>query len=73
LRVGLARVTLDSVTLVWNALAEKTYRVQYKNDLDAVTWNDLAGDVAADGSIASKLDKTLDAARQRFYRIVVVN
>ncbi len=73
LLVELTSVTGDSVTLVWNATAGEAYRVQYKNDLVEKSWHDLAGDVTASGSTAAKIDDSLGFARQRYYRIVVVN
>jgi hypothetical protein len=73
LLVELTTVTDDSVTLVWNAVAGKTYRVQYKNGLSEATWSDLSGDVTANSATASKIDDTLGSNAQRFYRIVLFN
>ena len=60
-----------TVTLTWSAIAGKTYRVQYKFDLDGVTWTDLAGDVTATSPSATK-DDTIGTDSQRFYRILLV-
>ena len=61
----------DRVTLVWRAIAGRTYRVQFKSDLGMGDWTDLAGDITATAAIAMKEDICpLDA--QRFYRVVVV-
>ena len=61
----------ENVTLVWSAIAGKTYRVQYKSDLAAASWNDLTDDVPATGATASKQD-VLGSDAQRFYRVVVL-
>ncbi len=57
------------VELRWDALPNRTYRVQYKDDL-AAPWTDLAGTVF--GSLtgtASKTDATIGNASRRFYRV----
>jgi hypothetical protein len=57
------------VTISWTAIANQTYRVQYKNNLDDATWTDLAPDVTASGSTASATDTTIS---QKFYRVAVL-
>lgn len=57
-------------TLTWQARPGKSYRVQFKAGLGTGGWNDLAGDVLAGGAAAAKVDDTLGAAAQRFYRVV---
>ncbi|HKS37081.1 MAG TPA: putative Ig domain-containing protein, partial [Verrucomicrobiae bacterium] len=71
--VEVTAVTANSVALSWGAVAGKTYRVQFKNDLSEANWNDVPGDVTASGSTASKVDATLGGSAQRFYRIVLLN
>jgi hypothetical protein len=63
--------TNGEVTLTWNSISGATYRVQYKDDLNQSTWNDLPGDLTASGDSASKTDFSGFLA-QRFYRIVVL-
>jgi hypothetical protein len=58
------------VTLSWSAIAEKTYRVQYKTNLEDGNWVDLM-DVIAAGATAS-FNET-PGSNQRFYRIFVLN
>jgi hypothetical protein len=60
------------VTLTWSAEAGKMYRVQFKNDLNAAGWNDVAGDVMANSNYASQTDSALQGTVQRFYRIIEV-
>jgi hypothetical protein len=62
-------VSGNVVTITWTAIAGKSYRVQYKDNLDDASWTDLAPDVAASGSIASTTDTTVS---QRFYRVAVL-
>jgi hypothetical protein len=57
------------VNLVWYAIANRTYRVQYIASLTGTNWTDLAGDTPATGTTASKTDTNLGTATQRFYRI----
>ncbi|MEO7297053.1 MAG: reprolysin-like metallopeptidase [Verrucomicrobiota bacterium] len=63
--------TNSQITLTWVALSGRTYRVQYKTDLNQLTWIDLSGDVTANSTTASKND-TIAATGSRFYRILVL-
>lgn len=63
---------LVQTTVSWLSVSGKVYRVQYKNSLADPGWNDLAGDVTATGSSASKTDTTSTGQPQRFYRVEVV-
>jgi len=58
-----------SLNLTWNTEPGRNYRVQFKDDLNALTWTDLAGDVPASSVTASKVDNTVGSAAHRFYRI----
>jgi hypothetical protein len=58
-----------SVTLTWNAIAGKTYRIQYKGNLNEIAWNDLGPGVTANGSTVTIEDTP--GTNQRFYRIAV--
>jgi hypothetical protein len=62
-------VSGNVVTINWTAIAGQTYRVQYKDNLDDVSWTDLAPDVTASGSTASTTDATIS---QGFYRVAVL-
>ena len=62
-----------NVDLVWYAVASRSYRVQYKPNLDALTpWTDLPGDVAATTPTAAKTDSSLGNATARYYRVMLV-
>jgi Tol biopolymer transport system component len=53
----------------WPALPGKSYRVQFKNDLNDAVWQDLPGNVAILGNTAYYGDPAAGATR-RFYRIM---
>jgi YD repeat-containing protein len=57
-------------TIEWQAVAGKTYRVQYKDTLNAPVWSDVGGDVTASGGTAAKTDPTAGVP-QRFYRVTL--
>ncbi len=61
-----------SVTVIWSAVPGKTYRVQFKDSVEAPDWSAVPGDVHAAGESASKVDTTAGAGLQRFYRAVLV-
>ena len=60
-----------NVTINWSAIAGKNYQVQYKSELNELTWNSLPGTVAATGSTATKTD-VLVSGNQRYYRVVLL-
>ncbi|MSU59917.1 MAG: hypothetical protein EXS35_17410 [Pedosphaera sp.] len=66
-----AEIAGDNFTLTWSAIPGATYRVQFKDALDAAGWTDLVPDVTAGGATANKSDPLGPA--QRFYRVLVVN
>lgn len=58
------------VTLSWNSIPGKSYRVQYKN-LPGDPWNNLSGDVVASVMTSSKTDP-LALVTTRFYRVMLL-
>ena len=54
--------------LQWNALAGRSYLVQYKNNLVVTSWSNLPPIVDATGALASAIDPFATSA-QRYYRI----
>jgi hypothetical protein len=64
--------TGGSVTVTWNAIIGRTYRVQFKSDVAGATWTDLSGDVTAVSTTASKTDSTIGSAARRFYRVLLL-
>ncbi len=68
-----ALVTGDGATEVsWKAAPGRAYRVQFKDDLGAPVWSELAGTVGILGSRARISDATAGGVRQRFYRVALV-
>jgi hypothetical protein len=65
-------VTSGGATIQWASVAGKTYRLQFKNTLNAAAWQNVPGDVTATGGTASKTDSTASGQAQRYYRVVVV-
>lgn len=59
-----------NTVIVWSAVSNHTYRVQYQSELDAA-WSDLAPDITATNVAASIVDGFTGQA-QRFYRIQLV-
>lgn len=70
LRVLFPQIAGNSTTVQWSAVPGKTYRVQFKTDLNAAGWSDLPGDVTAAGSTASKVDNTSQI--RKYYRVVLI-
>jgi YD repeat-containing protein len=58
------------VTITWQAVAGKTYALEYKDRLDDPNWVRVTGEVTAQGATASKVDPS-SAGPTRFYRVVV--
>jgi hypothetical protein len=56
------------VTVTWNAISGKQYRLQYKDDWAEEVWTDLLPDVIASGTSAVGTN-AVDGATQRFYRV----
>jgi uncharacterized delta-60 repeat protein len=61
-----------AVNLTWNALSNRTYRVQYKDNLSASQWTDLTGEISTTGATATHSDATLGNLHQRFYRVLLL-
>jgi hypothetical protein len=58
--------------ITWMAIPGKTYTIQYKANLNASAWENLAGTIKADSFTASKSDDTINGSEQRFYRVLLV-
>jgi hypothetical protein len=63
--------TKEIITITWSAIPGRTYRVQFKSDLNESAWNDLAGDVLATDSTAQKTDLIRPSAGV-YYRVIVL-
>jgi subtilisin family serine protease len=65
---GLARAQDGSLRLTWNAIPNKSYRVQYATNLASPVWQDLSPNVTAADSNAS-FSFQPGTAPQRFFRV----
>ena len=57
------------VTVQWQSVVGKKYRLQYKNALGDADWTDVPGDVTAVSTTGSKTDGTAPGQPTRFYRV----
>lgn len=55
--------------MTWQTYPGKTYRVQFKNDLNETNWARVGSDAVAGGAALSITNST-SASPQRFYRIL---
>jgi hypothetical protein len=65
---GIVFSTQGPPTIQWEATPGVKYRLVYKNDLSAPTWN-LVGELTATNSTDFLQDNAATGATQRFYRI----
>ncbi len=70
-------MTLTSVNgggtaILWSAVAGRTYRVQFKDNVEEGSWTDVPGDVVAVTTTGSKVDTIPAGAGRRFYRVLLV-
>jgi len=62
----------NAVMVLWNAVPGRTYRVQYKNEIEDADWAELEGDVVARSATGARLDDTPQTVPKRFYRVMAV-
>jgi hypothetical protein len=65
--------TAFGVGLSWSSVPGRTYRVQYKDDLDWPEWEELSGDVMATDVVTEAQDPAGPSSPRRYYRILVVD
>lgn len=70
LHIDSISVSGGQVHISWAAIPGRTYRVQYKDDLNAATWQNLPGDIATGSNSITKSDPT--PGLQRFYRVTAL-
>jgi hypothetical protein len=64
--------TAPAVTITWTSVPDKTYRLQYKNNLGDANWTDLGNPVTATNTSTSASDNTGSHTR-RFYRVLLLD
>jgi hypothetical protein len=57
----------SDIRLIWTAVSNSTYRIEFKSDLNSTNWNALPGDVTSLSNFASKVDTFTPS--NRFYRV----
>jgi hypothetical protein len=65
-------ISAGRATLSWSAIPGVRYRVDYKDELDAPSWEPLGPEVLANGSVATACDYDFGGNLQRFYRVMVL-
>jgi hypothetical protein len=69
--VSAATVTNGDFGFSWSSVSGRTYRVQWKQDLDDPVWNDLIDITASTNS--TSFSEPIAGKQQRLYRAIVVN
>jgi uncharacterized delta-60 repeat protein len=64
--------TNNQVNLVWSAVSNRTYRVQFAISLAFSNWYNLPGDVLATSATATKTDASLGTLPRRYYRVLLL-
>ena len=62
----------SGTTVLWPAVADKTYQVLYRDEVDGGSWTELSGPIVIDGSTARIVDRTSSGHSRRFYRVLVL-
>jgi hypothetical protein len=71
-RLSEISLTNGVMSLTWSTYPGKTYRVLYKDDLNAPSWTPVGSDSVAAAYLLSGSDTNL-VGQQRFYRVMQVN
>jgi len=65
------KLTNGVATITWDAMSNRTYRLQYRTNLTDPGWTELLPDVTATGPSAVKTDAVMGVPR-RFYQVVLL-
>jgi hypothetical protein len=71
LQLGAVSLENGSLSFSWPAASGQTYRVQYKDALNAPDWTSITPDLTGAGSPLS-VTVPVSSAPQRFYRVVLL-
>ncbi len=65
----------EGITINWNAVKGKRYRIQYIDDISKGDWQNLSGDIDALDSVGTEIDSSIDTAlvKKRFYRAILIH
>jgi hypothetical protein len=64
-------ISNDVVRVAWSAIADLTYRLQFRTNLLDTNWSDVQPDVTATGPTAWNTD-SFSSGVERFYRVILV-
>ena len=73
LRITTVGLSSNQVSIAWNAVADRTYRVVFSTTLPAAEWMDVSGEVKAADVSASWTGTVSGAATGGFYRVLSLN
>jgi hypothetical protein len=59
------------VTVTWDSVSNRTYRVQYVTNVSDTNWTDIVPDVTASGPSASQTN-AVGTDPRRFYRVLLL-
>jgi hypothetical protein len=71
LNISAVQSATNTVTISWNSIPDKTYRLQSTTNLTDAAWADLGNPIPAAGPSTSATDDIAPGA-QRFYRVFLV-
>jgi len=71
-RPGSILTLSTNASLAWNAIAGRSYRLQFKDGITDTNWTDIPGDIVATTNIASQVDPSPATNATRFYRILAL-
>jgi hypothetical protein len=72
-RITTVSVSSNQVSIAWNAVADRTYRVEFSPMLPAAQWTDASGDIKADDVNAHWTGAVNGGATGGFYRVRSLN
>jgi len=65
-------VTTTNIVIIWTAVTNGTYQVQFNPGLSTAGWTDLSRDVVSTGNTATNVDDSVPTNVSRFYRVRVL-
>ena len=68
---GIVRQADESLRITWTAVPGKSYRLQFKDSLDDLAWNDVAGEIVATGALG-QAEPVSSGRNNRYYRVRLV-
>jgi hypothetical protein len=57
--------------VLWPATIGRNYRVEFKDNVDDLSWQQLPGSVTVNAGTAAMIDPNAPSVAHRFYRVMV--